>query len=147
MRYLASLIPLLLIAPAQAQQAFSGDGGASWETYTPGVTCNAGTITTLGTTTGQYKRIGKTVFFEAQVPITTVGTCTGPIFILLPLEPVSTTGSYHARGREDGITGVMLVGIIKSSLATNKVMVTKYDGTTCAASGAQCNIGGTYQLP
>jgi hypothetical protein len=87
------------------------------------------------------------VHFEAQVPITAVGTCAGVLFVRLPVEPISSAGSYHLSGREDGATGATLVGFAKASVNTNSALVTKYDGTTCAATNAQCNIGGTYQVP
>ena len=123
----------------------TGDTGSAWSTYTPTVSCGGGTITTLGAVAGQYKTLGKTVFVEIQIPITTVGTCTGQLSVSLPAFPVSATGKYHLHGREDGSSGAALVGLIDSAVHTNNVLIWKYDGTTCAASGAQCNVGGTYQ--
>lgn len=119
---------------------------AAWSTYTPTVACNSGTITTLGAVAGQYKVFGKTVHVEVQIPITTVGTCVGPLFVQLPVFPVSTTGAYHLHGREDGPSGVSLNAIIKSSVNTNNMLIWKYDGSTSISSGNQMNVGGTYQL-
>lgn len=80
-----------------------------WTAWTPTVTSNAGSFTTVSAT-GFYKRIGKTCFVQTTITITTNGTASGTVNTNLPFTAVGTqqTGVF----REDqsiGFLGQILV--------------------------------------
>jgi len=96
MRYFLVFILALFISNAQAQ---TGDvsnppGQGAWTTYTPTATCGAGTITT-DTVAGRFKIIGKTIFVQINLSISTLGTCTGNVTFNFP-----TGGTVNATGSE-----------------------------------------------
>ena len=66
---------------------------AAWSTYTPTITSQGGTPTTV-TATGRYKVIGKTAIVEINVTVTNAGTATGNMNATLPL----TAASYNYSG-------------------------------------------------
>jgi hypothetical protein len=119
------------------------DQTTAWTTYTPTVTCGSGTITTLGTVTGRYKQIGKTVFVEADVAITTVGTCASVLRATLPLTAAAAN----------------FVGIVMEFNNTNKsgaalitsggTLLNALDatGATFAASGSRIGMTAIYEVP
>lgn len=121
----------------------TGDTGTSWTAYTPTVTCGTGTITTLGTVKGRYKTLGKTVFFEADVTITTVGTCAAAVNIGLPF--AAAAFQYVVVGIDAGLTEKQLQGNINASASVANTRF--YDSTTPAASGAELVLDGTYETP
>jgi hypothetical protein len=65
----------------------------AWIDYTPTITSQAGTPTTV-TATGRYKRICNTVIVEIKIIITDKGTATGVVFATLPV----TAAAYHFAG-------------------------------------------------
>lgn len=65
--------------PLSVANGGTGDTGTAWTTYTPGTTCNAGSGTWT-TNTAHSKSIGKTVFIEFDLTLTTDTSCTGLIF-------------------------------------------------------------------
>jgi hypothetical protein len=66
--------------------ASMGIDGVAWTTYTPGVTCGTGSITT-DTITGRWKSLGKTIYFQININISTLGTCLGNLTLTLPAVP------------------------------------------------------------
>jgi hypothetical protein len=72
-----------------------------WTSYTPTVTAGSGTFTTVSAT-GNSKRIGKTVFVEVIITITTNGTAATNIQFTLPY---SGTGQQAGVFREGAVTG------------------------------------------
>jgi hypothetical protein len=111
-----------------------------WTSYTPVMTSSVGAITTIGTCTGSFKLIGRTVFFEFNCPITTNGTGAGFISVTLPKTMGSNSGRFA--GRESGVTGNMLLGYGGGGTACR---VTLYDSTYPGADGAVISVSGTYQ--
>lgn len=100
--------------------------GAAWETYTPTVTPQTGTITTLGARFGKYTRINKLVVVIFDVTITTNGTGGTWINIGKPITSVAPLGGgTGAIGfgtetaifgnsftiRENGTTAVLCLGV------------------------------------
>lgn len=102
--------------------------GAAWETYTPAVFAQSGTITTLGTRLGKYTRINKLVLVHFDVSIVTNGTGGTWINIGKPLTSVAPFGT-NAVGfgtetavfgnsftiREASTTAVLCLGITAPS--------------------------------
>jgi len=75
-------------------------------TWTPTVTASSGTITTLGTVSGNYTRIGRRVFINFSIAITTNGT--GSQSISVSGLPFAISGFAAGSGRENGVNGYMI---------------------------------------
>lgn len=116
-----------------------------WETWTPTITTASGSITTLGTVVAKYRRESKTVFFKISIPITTNGTGSGNIKFTLPPTYGGAVDNQVCYGRDNGVSGKMLVGIILAGTAG--VDVTNYDGTYPGANGAVITVQGFYENP
>lgn len=131
----------------------SGDGGSGgryggsgtiyvndWRSYSPTVTSTTGTITTLGTVAGRYKRIGNTLYFAVDISITTNGTGAGAVRATLP--DTGNTQNMSAVGREVS-AGKMLQGYMPSGLAY--VDISNYDNTYPGADGYRLVVNGFYR--
>lgn len=116
----------------------------AWTTYTPSVTSFAGTITTLGTVSGRYQKIGKTLFIECAIGITTNGTGSSSILLPLPASVGTAAAITVIGGRENVVTGSMLQGII--SAGGSSISITKYDNTYPGGDGRTLVISGVIEL-
>ncbi|WP_441235658.1 hypothetical protein [Bradyrhizobium sp. 930_D9_N1_4] len=118
-----------------------GDDSA-FTSYSPSVTASVGSPTTVSAT-GRYKQVGKIVFVQFHVTVTTVGTAAGQMLVTLPAVSVSTyyyTGAvYHSGNNKSGAFTVV-------PGSTNGVT---YDatGTTWWASGATLEGSVFYEVP
>jgi hypothetical protein len=101
------------------------------------VASTAGTITTVGTSTISYTRVGRQVDWQADITITTNGTGSGKITFTFP---VTVQGFPALHGDNSG--GVALTGNITGTTAT----ITAYDGTYPGGDGARILIGGTIYV-
>ena len=89
--------------PVSVANGGTGDTGTAWTPYTPTAVCStSGTITTY-TASGRYKTIGKTVFLEVQITITTLGTCQGTLELSTPVA-VNATGNIYMLAAENSST-------------------------------------------
>jgi hypothetical protein len=106
-------------APCTVAQGCTGDTGTAWTAYTPTVTCATGTLTTA-TAAGRWKSLGKIVWLQVSVAITTVGTCTGNLNFSLPNAfTVNSTGSiYPGSAFDSSSTITLLVAYANASSAT-----------------------------
>lgn len=109
-------------------------------TFVPTVTASSGTITSY-TPSGSVKYIGNLVFFQVKAVITDNGTGAGNITITLPF--TNTTHCVVA-GREYGISGHALTGIIGAGSAT--ISIARYDGSYPAATGATILCSGVCTI-
>lgn len=75
-------------------------------TWTPSVSSTVGTITLLGPVSGTYTKIGRRVFVDFSVEITTNGT--GAQAILVSGLPFTISGFGSGSGRENGVNGFMI---------------------------------------
>lgn len=127
---------------------FQGSAGyyetQDWVSYTPTITATSGTITTAGTCTGRYKRIGKTVFVKVSCAITTNGTGAGKVQITLPAIGSVNNGPYLGYGRESGLTGKSLIAQFLNG--TQNLQAANYDDTYPGANGAVIVIEGFYEM-
>lgn len=119
----------------------TGDTGTAWTTYTPTVTCGTGSLTTT-TRTGRYKTLGKTVFFEANMVITTNGTCATSLNFALP--PGVTAASNSPIVGEDFTAGKTLTAGVNSGATSTVVLL--YDGSYPGADGKTLAIGGALEM-
>lgn len=111
---------------------------SAWSTFTPTISASAGTITTK-TGTGRYKQIGKIVFFEIVITITTNGTGSGTLNATLPVAPQTYVSGC---GREHSITGKMVNGWCTTG---STLLMTYYDNTYPGVNGGTYSIGGSYE--
>jgi hypothetical protein len=116
---------------------FTWKGGA-WTSYTPTITANTGSFTTVSGT-GLYSQIGKVVFYTVQVTITTNGTAAGNIRFTLPL--TAKTNDYVGTGRENAVTGVQLISSVNNTLG----IIRKYDNSYPGGTGYQIVVTGMYE--
>jgi len=114
--------------------------GNAWTPYTPVVTPNTGAFTTVSAT-GRYQRIGRTVFVQIAVTITTNGTAAGYVNVTLPL---ATAAAGYMGGVDSGASGKALSGTMFAASATN-VVVRFYDSTYPGSSGAVLLLEGVYE--
>ena len=109
-------------------------------TYTPAVTSDTGTITTVGAVAGEYQAIGRNVNFHHSGAITTNGTGATAIRISTPFSFVLT--SHVIPGRELTLTGSMLQGLIRAGY----ILWFNYNNTYPGGTGATVAGGGVAVL-
>lgn len=103
-------------------------------TWTPAITPSAGAILLLGTTVGNYTRVGNTVYAWFNSIITTNGTGSGSIRIAgLPFS-ASTSDAFTGTGTEVAVSGKALRF---AYVGTTTAGIAFYDNTYPGASGAR----------
>lgn len=104
-----------------------------WRSFSPVVSSQTGTITTLGAVSGYYKLVGNTVHVEYDITITTNGTAAGDIRFDCPLG--SAIHNFAGSGREVAVNGKTHTPIVQAG--GNKVILTNYDNTYVGADGVR----------
>jgi hypothetical protein len=113
-------------------------------TYTPVVTAAAGAFTTVSAT-GRYRRIGKLVFIQVTITITTNGSAASAVFASLPFAAVNVAGVAHVlAGRADALSGKMLQGRVSPGSATAEIL--NYDNSYPGADGETLVLSGFYEV-
>ena len=115
-------------------------GSDGWTSYTPTITCGSGAFTTVSAT-GLYKAVGKTVYFDVQVSITTNGTAGGWVNFTVPTaEGAGSRWAFAGRGFLSGKA-------VQANLTGGGTVVgvTNYDGTYPGANGEILVVSGFYQ--
>jgi hypothetical protein len=109
-------------------------GFPAFTTYTPTITSETGTPTTV-TATGNYSQSGKVVNMNFDVTITNAGTAGGYLNVSLPI--AAKTGSFISFGvsEEFASTGVMGFTVISPSSSTTRVQTRRYDFASFWTSG------------
>lgn len=126
-----------------ALQAQTTSYESAWTTYTPTITSQTGSFTTVSAT-GRYKQNGKTVFVEIDVTITTAGTAAGYLKATLPVTSASyyyvgSAFEYNSGGSKSGAC------IIAPGLSTTACVSRYADGLTMIATGNSVAISLTYE--
>jgi hypothetical protein len=106
----------------------TGDTGTAWTTYTPTITVGTGAITTLGTVSGRYKTIGKTLFISVSAGITTNGTAATSFSFSLPA----------------GMTVNMLQG--RAAASTTVITVLTYANAYPGGDGRRIALSGVIEI-
>jgi len=114
------------------------DTGGVWQNYTPIITAQAGTLTTVSAT-GKYAQIGKVVVLQIVITITTNGTGSGAILSTLPINNDFAT---IITGRETNATGKLLQGLVNS----NTLIIYNYDNTYPGGDGYVLYMTGIYSI-
>ena len=111
-----------------------------WSTWSPTVTSQTGTITTVGTVVARYIQAGKNVYFSLAVTITTNGTGATSVNASLP---VTTKASNVFAGRETAVGGKTLTGTVAAGSTTMQIL--NYDNTYPGSNGCQLVLAGVYE--
>lgn len=111
--------------------------------WTPTVTAQTGTITTVGATSCTYTRVGKLVTVTVNVVITTNGTGATSVNVTLPFS--ASAHYYYGIGQEIAQTGKRLYSTITSG-TNNYMAIVNVDGTYPGLDGSQLTISMTYQV-
>ncbi len=111
----------------------------NWRSFTPVVSSQTGTITTLGAVSGLYKVVGDTVTVEFDIAITTNGTAAGDVRFNLPFG--SPLQNFTGHGREFSVNGKSLSIIAQTG--GSQALIYNYDSTYCGADGVR--LVGTIQ--
>jgi hypothetical protein len=115
--------------------------GEAWTAYSPTVTPETGSFTTISSN-GHYRKLGKTVLFRMEIFITTNGTAAGSIYATLPVNGLASAGQ------------VLDVNILPSYFSgnaaiesgdTSKIRIFKYDGLYPGGSVKTIYIQGAYE--
>lgn len=138
-----TLIGNKLSGNTTAQTFLQGSNGLyyldEWETWTPTITTQTGTITTLGTVTGFFQRRGPLCFFTLSIAITTNGTGGTAVRATVPLTVIK---AGVCQGRENNVTGFALHGNISPGL----INITNYDNTYPGGDGRLLYVTGFFGL-
>lgn len=131
-----------LIIPVPVADGGTGDTGTAWTSYVPTIAAGTGTLTSVAAV-GRYKQIGKTVFIQIMITITTNGTAALYISATLPggMTEYSATVTQSLSGRE-GVNGFSVNAFPSGGL----VYIKKYDGTYPGASGNIITIAGAFEV-
>jgi len=111
---------------------------AAWTSWTPTITANSGSFTTVSST-GQYKRVGKICFVRQTITITTNGTAAGTVNSTIPF---TGTNIFIGVFREDQSTGAL--GQI--SVGSTTAVFRKNDNTYPGGSGYRFEASYFYEV-
>lgn len=122
-----------------------GQVNPAWQTFSPTVTAESGTITSFSSIAMRYRLIGTVCFVFASLIINVAGTGAGAIKISLPVN-VIVTGACVTGIATVG-TGVAVTGFVlpPGLLAYPSMSLLKYDGTTLIANGRQIIASTAYE--
>jgi hypothetical protein len=140
-----SLLGLVIGTNVQAwdtdlDSAASSGLASAWTAYTPTITAVAGTITTVSAT-GRYLQLGKIVFVQVKITITTNGSGATAVKASLPVA-CNTSNLYIISGRENALVGKMLQGEISTA---SGIRICNYDNTYPGADGNVLIMTGVYE--
>lgn len=114
---------------------------AAWTAWTPTITADAGTFTTvtINATETRWQKVNKTVIANVSFQIASVGTATGSILISPPVAPSSQMMSFgqdisNARALAGGKSG-------------SNLRVSRYDAASPIVAGAFYYLTMIYEIP
>lgn len=110
-------------------------------TWTPALSATSGTITTMGTQTGWYRKVAGLLVGSADMTITTNGT--GASTMNVNGLPFTTTATSSTSGREQGVSGKAVAGNVGSG-GTAITGLTFYDNTYAGANSARIVLNFAY---
>lgn len=113
-------------------------------TYTPTITAGSGAFTTVSAT-GRYRRIGKLVFIQIAVTITTNGTAAGFVIATLPLTSLNLASARCVLpGRAVAVSFKALQGDVPAN--SGVVNIVNYDNSYPGANGETLVVSGFYEI-
>jgi hypothetical protein len=114
-----------------------------WRSFTPSVSSGSGTITTLGTVSGSYRRLGKTVNYRVQITITANGT--GATDLRVNNLPFASANVLQPGVGRNNTSGAMVQGYVVAS-STLLVMNKGVDNSYPVTSGDTLLFQGVYEV-
>ncbi|MCK1501508.1 hypothetical protein [Bradyrhizobium sp. 188] len=123
-------------------QTVIGDPG--WTSYTPTVTAQSGSITTIGSKTARYQRRGKTVILQGDIQITTAGTAAQGMLISLPFTSASNNYIGAAYSYSSAKSGA--ASIIPSVSGNTVVNCSDSTGATFFANGSKVSFEIEFEM-
>lgn len=110
---------------------------SAWTAYTPTVTAQTGSFTTVNAT-GKYIEIGKIVHFNYEITLTNIGTATGYVRITLPKTPKD---SYFPC-----LSVISYPYLGAAYVSRGYIYMWKYDqNTAILGNGIKLYVSGTYE--
>jgi len=111
----------------------------TWVTFTPTLAPQTGSFTTVAAT-GRYYQLGKLVFVNFGITITTNGTAAGYIDVSVPVAPNAILGHVGCGKNQLDSTSLNV-----KVVSTANFRVRKYDGTYPGVDGALLECSITYE--
>jgi hypothetical protein len=119
----------------------TGDSGTAWDTsHTPTITASSGTLTTTSATF-RFKKLGRTVWFTAQITLTNIGTGTG--FLRMTLPHTLAAHVFEFVGRESATTGKVVLA--HGASGGTLVNIADYANASIITNGHVIGISGCYE--
>jgi hypothetical protein len=121
---IGSTSQVLTVASGLPSWAAAADGAGNWTNYTPTVTPEAGTATSITNQAGRYQMLNsKTCLVQATWRVASVGTATGYVIFTLPFTSKSTGqiaigSSYETESA--GTTGFVSVPVNSNVARSNR---------------------------
>jgi hypothetical protein len=109
-------------------------------TWTPTLTSQNGSLTSVTAGTGYYTKVGRQVNIICFPTITNVGTGSG-VLILSGLPFTSLSSIYASGSREDAATGI---GLVTSAWSSTEILLAKYDNGTVIGTNYRYPLSITY---
>jgi len=136
--------PFPFVAGAVLTAAQLNSIGEAYTTYTPTVTAQTGTYTSV-TATGRYTLVNKICIGTVSITINTNGTAANATLFTLPfaVRNVYSSGDSIGYGREAASTGNTLN--VESRL-TNSAAITNYINQYAGASGYRFSVNFIYEV-
>ena len=148
-KILTSSTPLnstyLTLASASTTYATQSNfSSTAWTAYTPTVKGENGSTAGNVTAAARYKQIGKTVFVNGYVTVTTISPATGTIRVTLPsgLPFKSGTSTMAGYGRENQQTGSVLQ---VNEYSSTEVILRTYNNQSVGVNGYSNQFGFFYE--
>jgi hypothetical protein len=108
--------------------------------WTPTITADSGTFTTVTVSDARYSQINKIVQFQLSLQIVTVGTASGAFLFTPPVTPAGKSFAASGVNASDGQALFCYFGAAGST-----VRCAKYDGSNPISAGKFYTITGTYE--
>jgi hypothetical protein len=134
--------PSRAFAGTIAVNGTSSIGAAFTSSFTPVITCGAGTPTTI-TPTFRYQQFGKLLYFVASISAVNIGTCTTNLQFTVPV--ANANGFNVGFVSMNGSTGQLKVALLGVSNST--VTINNPGGGFPAANGEFLQVSGFYETP
>ncbi len=120
-----------------------------WKSYTPTIVAQMqpplpAAQAVFALNSARYKKIGKTVFMEADVTVTNAGAGTDDLMISLPVSPAAAF-RFNGSGGEYGSTGRAVGAIVPAGGTT--VHVRDVSSSSIVVTGNAVSITVTYEVP
>jgi hypothetical protein len=121
------------------------DGAGSWTNYTPTITAEVGTFTSVTSQAGRYQMLNsKTCLVQAVWRVVTVGTAVGKTKFTLPFTANSSAQTAVGSARETESTGYQ--GWVTINASATVAETAKYDNTTFAVNSYTVRTSIIYEV-